>query len=138
MPARDAIHGAVRNALIKDGWTITDDPCVLEHEDLIVFADLGADRSLAAERDNERVVVEAKTFPGRSTVYDLEHAIGQYLLYRVLLSVLEPATTLYLAITEDVHQHVFQRKGVDFVIEELGIKLLIVDPEEEVIVGWTR
>ena len=26
MPARDIYHQAVRNALIKDGWTITHDP----------------------------------------------------------------------------------------------------------------
>ena len=26
MSAKDAIHDAVMNALVKDGWTITDDP----------------------------------------------------------------------------------------------------------------
>jgi hypothetical protein len=26
MPAPDFIHDAVKQALIKDGWTITDDP----------------------------------------------------------------------------------------------------------------
>ncbi len=26
MPARDIYHNHVRNALIKDGWVITDDP----------------------------------------------------------------------------------------------------------------
>lgn len=26
MPADDAIYEAVKNALLKDGWTITDDP----------------------------------------------------------------------------------------------------------------
>jgi len=25
MPAKDVIHDAVRNALVKDGWTISDD-----------------------------------------------------------------------------------------------------------------
>ncbi|MCI0378509.1 MAG: hypothetical protein L0215_12945 [Gemmataceae bacterium] len=29
MPARDLYHGAVKNALIKDGWTITHDPFTL-------------------------------------------------------------------------------------------------------------
>ncbi|NET09520.1 MAG: hypothetical protein F6K16_33415 [Symploca sp. SIO2B6] len=27
--ARDAIHNQVKNALIRDGWTITDDPYTL-------------------------------------------------------------------------------------------------------------
>ena len=26
MPAKDTYHDPLRNALIKDGWTITDDP----------------------------------------------------------------------------------------------------------------
>ena len=30
MPARDMYHTAVKNALIKDGWTITHDPLTLE------------------------------------------------------------------------------------------------------------
>jgi hypothetical protein len=30
MPAKDFFHNAVRTALIKDGWTITDDPLKIE------------------------------------------------------------------------------------------------------------
>ncbi|MFN5815248.1 MAG: element excision factor XisH family protein, partial [Pseudanabaena sp.] len=26
MPARDSIHDAVKEAVIKDGWEVTDDP----------------------------------------------------------------------------------------------------------------
>ena len=29
MPAKDIYHETVKNALIKDGWTITDDPLKL-------------------------------------------------------------------------------------------------------------
>jgi hypothetical protein len=47
MPARDAFHNAVRNALIKDGWTITEDPYVIQYLDVTLFADLGADIVLA-------------------------------------------------------------------------------------------
>ena len=42
--AKDIIHNAVKNALIKDGWTITDDPLTLTYEDATVFVDLGAER----------------------------------------------------------------------------------------------
>lgn len=30
MPRKDHIHEAVKNAFIKDGWTITDDPYRIE------------------------------------------------------------------------------------------------------------
>ena len=48
--ARDKIHGAVKNALIKDGWTITADPFVIKFEDADLEADMAAERPIAAER----------------------------------------------------------------------------------------
>ena len=44
MPAKDVIHNAVKNALIKVQWIITDDPYTIEYEDATVFVDLGEDR----------------------------------------------------------------------------------------------
>jgi len=138
MPARDAIHDAVRNALIKDGWTITNDPCLLKHGELIVYPDLGVDRSLAVERDHERLIVEIKSFRDRSSVFQLEHAIGQYEVYRILLNKLEPESNLYLAVTNDVYKRVFQKKGVDLIVETLSIRILTIDPNLEEITQWIR
>ena len=42
MPARDSIHSLVKQALIKDGWTITDDPFVITYGERFLFVDLGA------------------------------------------------------------------------------------------------
>ena len=36
----------VKNALVKDGWVITDDPFTLEYKGLRVYADLGAEKLL--------------------------------------------------------------------------------------------
>jgi hypothetical protein len=33
MPRKDRIHQAVRNALVKDGWTVTDDPFRIAYEE---------------------------------------------------------------------------------------------------------
>ena len=60
VPTRDIIHDAVKNALIKDGWTITADPYVIAYEDVTLFADLGVERPLAAERAGRKIVVEVK------------------------------------------------------------------------------
>ncbi|MBI1765228.1 MAG: hypothetical protein HYR56_27765 [Acidobacteria bacterium] len=32
MPRLDTIHEAVKQALINDGWTITDDPYIIEYK----------------------------------------------------------------------------------------------------------
>ena len=37
MPAHDVFHAAVKQGLIKEGWTITDDPLVIEFGTLDVY-----------------------------------------------------------------------------------------------------
>jgi hypothetical protein len=44
MPASDYIRDSVKSALVKDGWTITDDPYWISFEDVTLFADLAAER----------------------------------------------------------------------------------------------
>ena len=73
MAAKDKIHDAVKNALINDGWTVTDDPYTLAYaEDVTVFVDLGAERVIAAQREQEKIAVEVKTFGGPSAIHDME------------------------------------------------------------------
>src|SRR5260221_12842553 len=44
MPAKDIYHETVKNALLKDGWTITHDPLVLRWGTTDVYVDLGAEQ----------------------------------------------------------------------------------------------
>ena len=66
MPAKDKYRDAVRNALEKDGWTITDDPLHLVWGKKDMYVDLGAERVLAAENQGRRIAVEVKSFLGVS------------------------------------------------------------------------
>ena len=79
MPTRDAIHDAVKNALTKEGWVITDDPYTIEYEDATVFIDLGAERVIAAERNGEKIAVEIKSFVGPSAIH--RYGIGLGAIY---------------------------------------------------------
>lgn len=56
--AKDLFHDAVRNALIKDGWQITEDPLFLKIGGVELYIDLGAEKLIAAERNNEKIAVE--------------------------------------------------------------------------------
>lgn len=60
MPKLDIIHNAVKNALIKDGWAITDDPYIIQYRRTTLYADLGAERPIGAERDGQKLVLEVK------------------------------------------------------------------------------
>ena len=76
--ARDIYHEHVKEALIKDGWTITHDPYYLDvGNSSPVEIDLGAERLISAERDSEKIVVEIKSFLNRSLTYDFYGAYGQ-------------------------------------------------------------
>jgi hypothetical protein len=76
MSALDKSHNAVKNALIKDGWTITDDPLTLIVGGERLHIDLGAERVIAAEKGTEKIAVEIKTFAAASKLAALEDAAG--------------------------------------------------------------
>jgi hypothetical protein len=136
MPARDIYHTQVKNALVKDGWTITHDPYVLSFGQRGVYVDLGAERPLAAEKDGEKIAVEIKSFLGASDIRDLEVAVGQYVFYRSLLARFEPERKLFLAVPALVFATTLEEPIARPVIEDLDIALIAFDPQQEVIVKW--
>ncbi len=137
MPARDIYHEAVKNALLKDGWTITHDPLRLRlRRGKNLFVDLGAERMLAAERGTEKIAVEIKTFSRASDMKDLEDAVGQFVLYAHLLQRSDPDRVLYLAVPELARRNVFEEEAGQVMLEDRVIRLFSFDPEQEIIVHW--
>jgi hypothetical protein len=138
MAALDIIHNAVKNALIKDGWIITHDPYIIEYEEITLFADLGAERAIAAEHDGIKIVVEVKSFVGRSPIQDIKLALGQYDLYQGFLEVLAPERKLYLAINSKIYDTLFKQKAIQLIVQRYELPLLVVDVEKEEITKWTK
>ena len=135
--AKDIIHDAVKNALIKDGWQITHDPFRMEYEEIEVFADLAAERSpIVAEKEGQKIVVEIKTFAGRSFIRQLQQALGQYSLYLDIIELNELDYELYLAISHSTYYDFFLRKGTREIIERRQLKVLVVDVVREEIIQW--
>ena len=137
MPAKDVYHDAVKQALIKDGWTITADPYYIIYKKLRLVADLGAERSLSAEKDDDKIVIEIKSFLNPSFIYDLERAVGQYIIYRNFLNRTAPEREIYLALNRRVYQSNFD-ETIEIIINENQIKLLIVDTDNEAIAKWIK
>ena len=137
MSRRDLYHDAVRNALIKDGWTITHDPLPLGDQELLVFADLGAEKLLAAQRGLQKIAVEVKVLGGVSTITELQKAIGQYGLYRYLLERDEPERRLYLAVPQEIYSEYFSKEVIQGWLIREQIQVLTFDPELEVL-QWLR
>lgn len=138
MSRRDLHHQAVRNALLKDGWTVTHDPLTLPFGLRKVFVDMGAQRLIAAERAEERIAVEVKSFLGPSEVADLEGALGQFVLYRTLLARHEPDRRLFLAVPTASYDSLLGDDIGRAVREDNQMWVLVFDPVEEVVRQWLK
>ena len=136
MAARDKIHEAVKNALIKDGWKITADPLTLKSGRENIHIDLAAEKLLKAERDGEKIAVEIKSFIRRSPMNDLEGALGQYNLYASILRRLEPTRRLFLAVSDTVYAALLRMESFTLVVEDYHISILVVKLETEEIIKW--
>jgi hypothetical protein len=134
--ARDLYHDAVRNALIKDGWTITHDPYRLSFGTPTVYVDLAAEQILAAEKSKERIAVEIKSFLAASNLYELHNAVGQYASYRAIMSRVDPERRLFLAVPRVIMEGLLQEPIGRVVVEDLAISVLAFDPMREVITTW--
>lgn len=136
MPVKDIYHHAVKQALVNDGWLIVAENYVLEYGGDKLYPDIAAEKSIAAESQGRKIIVEVKSFLGRSFINDLEGAVGQYIIYRNILQAQESEYELYLAIAARVYQDGFQKKLAKLIIETNRVKLLVFDPEGEVIERW--
>ncbi|NEO28355.1 MAG: fatty-acid oxidation protein subunit alpha, partial [Kamptonema sp. SIO4C4] len=125
-------------ALLKDRWQITDDPdpLELEWEEVTVKIDLAAERLIAAERENEKIAVEIKSFISSSAISDFHTALGQFLNYRIMLEINEPQRELYLAVPVDAYETFFQSRLAQVAVRQNQVKLLVYDPVFEEVVQW--
>ncbi len=135
MAAKDVFHDAVKKGLQKEGWVITHDPLRIEVGDVEMYIDLGAEQTLAAERDEEKIAVEIKSFIGASNISEFHTAIGQFFNYRLALEEQEPERILYLAVPLGVYRAFFLQ-FIKIVIQRYQLKLIIYDSIEETIVEW--
>jgi hypothetical protein len=135
MPAKDTYHDAVRNALVKDGWTITDDPLRLVWGKKDYYVDLGAERMLAAEKEGRQIAVEVKSFVGASQVDDMEKALGQFLVYHSILRRKQPDRTLFLAVPKTAAK-VFDEPLGQLLLEDYEIQVIVFDPNQQEILRW--
>ncbi len=136
MPRKDIYHDTVKRALVKDGWTITHDQFTLSLGKTDVFADLGAEQLLGADKGLRQIIVEVKSFIGRSKMKDLEQAIGQYILYFRIARKIKLNHLLYLAITEKAYETIFQIEIGQLFLEDNLVRLIVFDAESEVITQW--
>ena len=135
MAAKDIYHDDVRSALIKDGWTITDDPFRLRWGKKDYYVDLGAEKLIAAEIPGRRIAVEIKSFVGASVVDDMEKALGQYMIYRSILKRRQPDRELFLAVPNNIAKQ-FEEPLGRLLLEDYDLRVVVFRPKKKEIIRW--
>jgi hypothetical protein len=138
MAAKDFFHDTVKEVLIDDSWTITDDPLKVIYGEANYQIDLGAERVIAAEKENEKIAVEIKTFSEASFIYAFHAAFGQYLNYKRGLRKQGKKHELFLAVTVDIYKAHFTQIMVQDAIKEDDLKVIIFNPKTKKIEQWIK
>jgi hypothetical protein len=137
MSAKNVYHDAVIDALKADGWTITHDPLTLRVGDRDLFVDLAAERVvIGAEKGKEKIAVEVQTFANPSEVRNLQEALGQYLLYRVILARQQPDRPLFLCVSREVYDGILSEPLGQIVLTDLNVRVLVFDRTSRKVFQW--
>lgn len=138
--AKDIYHQAVRRALEKDGWTVTHDPFRMPKKIMgaKLEIDLGLERIIVAEKDSEKIVVEVKSFLKTSLIHEFHGVLGQYLNYEIGLDKMSSNRLLYLAIPKNAYEDLSELPLFEAAIEKFGIKIIVFEPEKEIILTWKK
>jgi len=136
VPAKDVYHDLVKKALIADGWTITDDPLYLSYGGRNVYVDLGAEQLIGAEKEGHKIAVEVKSFVGESDVHELGESIGQYNMYRDILSEIESDRALYLAVPSFAYDGILSEPLGQLLVRKEHLKLIVFEETKERVRQW--
>ncbi len=93
---------------------------------------------LGAEREGKKIVVEGKSFAGRSNVNEFHRAVGQFNDYFVAMEEFEPGRELFLAVPENVWHNFFQKPVIQRSLRRIGARIVVYHPHLEIIVSWIK
>ena len=136
MSRKDLFHNHVKHILEHEGWTISDDPLYLSFGNVNVQIDLAAEQIIAAEKEDQKIAVEVKSFSRTSKITEFYSCLGQYLTYKVALLLREPQRPLYLAVPAIIYDSLFQEYLVVEVLKRYPIKLIVYNPENQESALW--
>ncbi len=91
-----------------------------------------------AERNDEKIAVEVKSFRSQSPMNKFHEAVGQYENYLLALEDIVPKRVLFLAIPIAIWETFFQKPFIQKVLNRKNIRLIVYNHEKETIEKWIK
>ena len=79
-----------------------------------------------------------KSFIGPSTINEFHRAVGQFNDYSVALEIQDPERVLFLAIPNDIWVRFFQKQVIQKSLERIKAKILVYNPNSNIVVEWIK
>ena len=92
--------------------------------------------TVAAERGNELIAVEIKSFVSESDISSFLMALGQYLNYAQALEEQEPDRIIFLALPAATYEDFIQLPFIQRALQRYQVRLLVYEPEPEEVQKW--
>ena len=102
------------------------------------MVDLAGEKFIVAEKENQKIAVEVKSFTSVSLIHELHQSIGQFDFYLLLLSKQEPDRILYLAMPEDAYNELIIIPVVKEFLDMKKVKLIIFNTNEPKLSKWIK
>ena len=137
MPAIDQCEQQVIRALEKDSWIVTQQPVAIRIDKSrtgYIYADL---RLRQKENGQSVIVVEVKCFASTRTILDeFYQAVGQCVVYRNALELNDSDIPVYLAVPTLIFDTFFQLPLIQSVVNDMQVKLVVIDLDKEEVIQW--
>jgi XisH protein len=133
--AKDKYHYEVKAAFEKEGWLITHDPYKIMIGRRRGYIDLGAE-IIGAEKDNQKIAIEIKSFIGVSDLDQFEDALGQFLIYLFALKKIEEDRILYLAMPIEFYENFFSDPFFVELCDFYKVRIVVYDEVKSIIKKW--
>jgi hypothetical protein len=136
MPNTDSCEPQVIRALNKIGWSVIKKTyaIALDKSGGFVYADLQM-----RQKSNPRriMIVEVKCFSDRAArLNEFYRAVGQYVVYRNGLQRDGFTGEIYLALPIQIYKDLIQLDPVRDTLDEIKMKLILIDLETETVIAW--
>jgi XisH protein len=101
-----------------------------------LYIDLAAERGDGEAVALELIALEVQSIGDPSPVADLQQALGQFIMYRMVLAERQPERTLFLAVPGDVYDGFLSEPLGRRMMERFRLKVMVFDPATGRVLRW--